>query len=215
MAQENTTPTQAAINAALQKDLTQDQQHALQNARVAVVGLGGLGSNIAVALTRLGIGHLYLYDFDKVELSNLNRQYYFLSDIGQYKTDALVQHLRQINPYADLHAQVVRVTQENIPDLLGDCAIICEALDNAASKALLASSVLSTWSDKKLVAGSGIAGFGAADALTTKRINKNFYLCGDGHSDFHDLPLCGARVALCAAQQALIVARIILGLEEN
>ncbi len=213
--QENTTPTPTEINAALQKNLTQAQQNALQNARVAVVGLGGLGSNIAVSLARLGVGHLYLYDFDKVELSNLNRQYYFLGDVGQYKADALAIHLRQINPYADLHAQVVRVTPENIPTLLTDCDIICEALDAAESKAMLVSNVLSTWNDKKLVAGNGIAGFGAAKEIITKRISKNFYLCGDGTNDFHDLPLCGARVALCAAQQALIVARIILGLEDN
>ena len=122
--QQNVTPTQAEINAALQKGLTQAQQDALRNARVAVVGLGGLGSNIAVALTRLGISQLYLYDFDRVELSNLNRQYYFLDDIGQYKADALVKHLRRINPYADLHAQVVKIKAENIPTLLGSCDII-------------------------------------------------------------------------------------------
>ena len=198
------------INAALGKGLTQTQLDALHNARVAVVGLGGLGSNIAVALTRLGIGQLYLYDFDKVELSNLNRQYYFLDDIGHYKADALVKHLRQINPYAALHSQVVKVTQENIPALLGDCDIICEALDDAAGKAMLVSTVLSTWSDK-----SGIAGFGKAEEITSKKITKNLYLCGDGNSDFHDLPLCGARVTLCAMQQALLAARIILDLEEN
>lgn len=150
-----------------------------------------------------------------MELSNLNRQYYFLDDIGQYKANALVKHLRQINPYADLHAQVVKVTAENIPTLLGSCAIICEALDDAASKAMLVSTVLSTWSDKKLVAASGIAGFGKAEEIISKKINKSFYLCGDGSSDFHDLPLCGARVALCANQQALLIARIILGLEEK
>lgn len=215
--QENllSTPTPGEINAALHKGLTQTQQDALQNAHVAVVGLGGLGSNIAVSLTRLGVGHLYLYDFDKVELSNLNRQYYFLSDIGKYKADALAAHLRQINPYAYFHAQVVKVTPDNIPTLLGDCGIICEALDAAESKAMLVSTVLSTWSDKKLIAGSGLAGFGKASEITSKRISKNFYLCGDSESDFHELPLCGARVALCANQQALLAARIILGLEED
>lgn len=209
------TPTQTEISAALGKGLTSAQLEALHRAHVAVVGLGGLGSNIAVALTRLGVGHLYLYDFDKVELSNLNRQYYFLGDIGKYKADALVAHLRQINPYADFHSLVVRVTPENIHELLGDCELICEALDAAESKAMLVSSVLSTWPDKRLIAGSGLAGFGPASAITSKRISKNFYLCGDSESDFHDLPLCGARVALCAAQQALLAARIILGLEED
>lgn len=213
--QQNVTPTQAEISSALQKGLTQAQQDALRNARVAIVGLGGLGSNIAVALTRLGISQLYLYDFDRVELSNLNRQYYFLDDIGQYKANALVKHLRRINPYTDLHAQVVKITAENIPTLLGSCDIICEALDDASGKAMLVSTVLSTWSDKKLVAASGIAGFGKAEEIISKKINKSFYLCGDGSSDFHDLPLCGARVALCANQQALLVARIILGLEEK
>lgn len=208
-------PSQAEISAALGKGLNQAQLDALHNAHVAVVGLGGLGSNIAVALTRLGIGHLYLYDFDKVELSNLNRQYYFLTDLGKLKAEALVSHLRQINPYASLQAQAIRVTTENIPTLLQDADIICEALDAAESKAMLVSTVLSTWPEKRLIAGSGIAGFGSASEITSKRINKNFYLCGDNSSDFHDLPLCGARVALCAAQQALLVARIILGLEEK
>ena len=209
------TPTQMEISAALGKGLTSAQLEALYRAHVAVVGLGGLGSNIAVALTRLGVGHLYLYDFDRVELSNLNRQYYFLGDIGKFKADSLTTHLREINPYADFHAQVVRVTPENISELLGDCELICEALDAAESKAMLVSSVLSTWSDKHLIAGSGLAGFGPASAITSKRLSKNFYLCGDSESDFHDLPLCGARVALCAAQQALLAARIILGLEED
>ena len=203
------------INAALGKGLTQSQLDALHNARVAVVGLGGLGSNIAVALTRLGVSNLYLYDFDKVELSNLNRQYYFLDDIVQYKADALVKHLRQINPYAALHSQVVKVTQENIPALLGDSELICEAHDDADGKAMLVSTELSTRSDKNVIAGNGIAGFGPAKEITSKKITKNLYLCGDGSSDFHDLPLCGARVARCAMQQALLAARIILNLEEN
>lgn len=162
------------INAALGKGLTQEQLDALHNARVAVVGLGGLGSNIAVALTRLGIAQLYLYDFDRVELSNLNRQYYFLDDIGHYKADALVKHLLRINPYATLHSQVVKVNQENIPALLGDCDIICEALDDASSKAMLVSTVLSIWSDKKIIAGSGIAGFGKAEEITSKKSEKIF-----------------------------------------
>ena len=208
-------PTRAEISAALGKGLTAEQLEALHNVHVAVVGLGGLGSNIAVALTRLGIGHLYLYDFDKVELSNLNRQYYFLADIGKFKAEALAAHLRHINPYADFQAQFIKVTPENISELLESCSIICEALDAADSKAMLVSTVLSSWPDKTVIAGSGLAGFGTASQIISKRIRKNLYICGDNESNFHNLPLCGARVALCAAQQALLAARIILGLEED
>ena len=60
----------------------------LKNASVAIAGLGGLGSNIAVSLARAGVGTLFLTDFDRVDLSNLNRQQYTVNDIGRYKTEA-------------------------------------------------------------------------------------------------------------------------------
>ena len=198
---------------ALHKGLTPEQCQLLQEARVAVVGLGGLGSNVAMWLARLGVGHLLLYDFDKVELSNLNRQYYFLEDVGKYKAEALLAKLQQVNPYGDYHSKVARLTEANLEELLAPAHIICEALDKAEAKAMLVNGVLEKFPDKYLVAASGLAGLEDSASMTVRQITPRFYLCGDGHSDFHELPLCGARVGLCAAQEALTIARLILRLE--
>ena len=198
---------------ALHNGLTPEQSHLLQEARVAVVGLGGLGSNVAMWLARLGVGHLLLYDFDKVELSNLNRQYYFFEDVGKYKAEALLKHLHAVNPYGDYQSKVVRLSEANLEELLAPAHIICEALDKAEAKAMLVNGVLEKFPDKYLVAASGLAGLEDSSSMTVRQITPRFYLCGDGHSDFHELPLCGARVGLCAAQEALTIARLILRLE--
>lgn len=207
--------TQEELTNALQKGLDAKQRQLLRQAHVAIVGLGGLGSNAAVWLARLGVGRLTLIDFDKVELSNLNRQYYFLQDVGKYKASALHKLLRQINPYGAYQIFTERLTEKNIPRLLGDAAIICEALDNAADKAMLANTILADYPEKYLVAASGIAGFDSSAKMQVRQINERFFLCGDAQSDCSKLPLCGARVGLCAAQQALTIARIILGLTDK
>ena len=205
--------TSAATKQALHKGLTQQQSSLLQAAQVAIFGLGGLGSNVAMWLARLGVGQLLLYDFDRVELSNLNRQYYFVEDVGEYKAVALLKHLRAVNPYGDYQSRVVRLTQDNLAELVGTAPIICEALDKPEAKALLVNGVLESFPDKFLVAASGLAGFGTSDSMQVRQITPHFYLCGDGSSSFLDLPLCGARVGLCAAQEALTIARIILQME--
>ena len=205
--------TAAATKQALQKGLSPEQSSLLQAAQVAIFGLGGLGSNVAMWLARLGVGQLLLYDFDRVELSNLNRQYYFVEDVGEYKAVALLKHLRAVNPYGDYQSRVVRLTQDNLAELVGTAPIICEALDKPETKALLVNGVLESFPDKFLVAASGLAGFGTSDSMQVRQITPHFYLCGDGSSSFLDLPLCGARGGLCAAQEALTIARIILQME--
>ena len=205
--------TAAATKQALHKGLSPEQSSLLQAAQVAIFGLGGLGSNVAMWLARLGVGQLLLYDFDRVELSNLNRQYYFVEDVGEYKAVALLKHLRAVNPYGDYQSRVVRLTQDNLAELVGTAPIICEALDKPETKALLVNGVLESFPDKFLVAASGLAGFGTSDSMQVRQITPHFYLCGDGSSSFLDLPLCGARVGLCAAQEALTIARIILQME--
>ena len=185
----------------------------LQATRVAVVGLGGLGSNIALLLTRMGISHLHLIDFDKVDVSNLHRQQYFIEQVGLFKTEALASTLRKINPYINLKLSCVKLDENNLAELLEDEVIICEAVDKAETKALLVNEVLGSFTDKIVVAASGMAGLGEGNLIQARRISKNLYLCGDGVSDCNDESLYAARVALCAAQQAHLVQRIILGLE--
>lgn len=203
-----------ALQQALHKGLTAEQSQRLQTAKVAIVGLGGLGSNVALWLARLGVGQLLLYDFDKVELSNLNRQYYFLEDVGQYKATALLGHLKAVNPYGNYHSRVVQLTEDNLAELLSEANIVCEALDKPEAKALLVNGVLESFPDKYLVSASGLAGFASSASMQVRRVTPHFYLCGDGISDMLQLPLCGARVGLCAAQEALTIARIILQMED-
>ena len=207
--------SEIAMQEALHKGLTAEQSQRLQTAKVAVVGLGGLGSNVAMWLARMGVGQLLLYDFDKVELSNLNRQYYFLEDVGQYKATALLRHLQAVNPYGNYQSRVVRLTEDNLAELVSEAHIVCEALDSPETKALLVNGVLENHPDKYLVAASGLAGFAISSTMQVRRVTSHFYLCGDGMSDMLELPLCGARVGLCAAQQALTIARIILQMESE
>ena len=205
-------PTREEMHAALAERHGAERQARFENASVAVCGLGGLGSNVAVSLARAGVGHLHLIDFDRVDISNLNRQQYFPDQLGVYKTEALTQTLTRIAPYIRITSDTVRLTEENIPDLLGSYDIICEAFDRADQKAMLCNCVLEKLPDKYLVAASGMAGLDSSNRIVTRRLSKRFYLCGDGTSDVADgLGLISARVAVCAAHEATMILRIISG----
>ena len=181
-------------------------------AAVAICGLGGLGSNIAVALARAGVGKLILIDFDKVDISNLHRQQYQADQIGLYKTEALTENLKRIAPYAEIISYTGRITEDNFQKLLQDADIICEAFDDAEAKAMLVNGVLEQLHTKYLIAASGMAGLGSANSIKTRRVMERFYLCGDGVSDVaDDIGLVAPRVMLCAAHQAQMVLRILSG----
>ena len=182
------------------------------SATVAICGLGGLGSNIAVALARAGIGKLLLIDFDRVDITNLHRQQYKANQIGCYKADALAENLSEIAPYTEIQAVTAKITEENFTDLLKDVDIVCEAFDKAESKAMLVNGVLEQLPDCYLVAASGMAGMGTPNTIRTRKITKRFYLCGDEESDVADtIGLVAPRVMLCAAHQAHTVLRILTG----
>ena len=187
-----------------------DLQNKISSTTVGICGLGGLGSNIAIALARAGIGKLILIDFDKVDITNLHRQQYKASQVGMYKTEALRENLKEINPYLETEIQTVCVTEENAKELLKDCDIICEAFDNAECKSMLTNFVLEEMPDKYLVAASGMAGMGSANSIHTRKVTKRFYLCGDEISDVKDgIGLVSSRVMLCASHQAHMVLRLI------
>jgi len=189
-----------------------DLHKRFSSATVAVCGLGGLGSNIAVALARAGIGKLLLIDFDRVDLTNLHRQQYKADQIGRYKTDALAENLSEIAPYTEIRAVTEKITEGNIANLLKDADIVCEALDNAESKAMLANGVLEHLPHCFLVAASGMAGMDTPNTIRTRKIMKRFYLCGDEVSEVEaSIGLVAPRVMLCAAHQAHTVLRILAG----
>ena len=203
-------PTKEEWNNALEERHGKELQQACSSATVAICGLGGLGSNIAIALARSGVGKLILIDFDRVDITNLHRQQYEADQIGMYKTVALAENLKEIAPYISLEIHTERITEDNAVTLLQDADIICEAFDNAEAKAMLTDIVLSELPDKYLVAASGMAGMGTTNSIKTRKITSRFYLSGDETSDVSDgIGLVAPRVALCAAHQAHTVLRIL------
>lgn len=203
------------ITAALNERHTAEKQKLLSQGKVTIAGLGGLGSNVAYSLARIGVGHLHLIDFDVVDITNLNRQQYFMEHIGMPKTDALKSLLLKINPYLDIRTDCVKVTEDNLKELFKDATIICEAFDNPEAKAMLVNGILEYFPEKKLVSATGMAGYESSNTICTKRMMKNFYLCGDRVSEVtpgHGL--MAPRVAICAGHEANMITRLLLG-EEN
>lgn len=206
----STIPTKEEMYHALEERHGIDFQRKMSRSSAAVCGLGGLGSNIAIALARTGIGRLHIIDFDKVDISNLNRQQYFADQIGEFKTKALADILLKIAPYCEVIPHCIKLTEENIPDILKDDDVICEAFDMAEQKAMLVNCVLEKLPDKYLVAASGMAGTGSANLIKTRRITDRFFICGDEESDVEEAgSLVSARVMLCAAHQALMAVKIL------
>lgn len=203
--------TEAEFAAAVDSRSDQPIYGRMKTARVAIAGLGGLGSNIAAALVRSGIGHLTLADFDTVELSNINRQLYTLTDLGKLKAEALPEILHGINPFCEIAANAVRVTAENCAALFGDCDIIIEAFDVPEQKAMLVNAVLEQMPQKYLISGSGMAGFGRANAIRTRQFTDRLTLCGDGITDVAaGVGLTASRVMVCAGHMAARAVEIIL-----
>lgn len=187
----------------------------IKSSKVAIAGLGGLGSNIAVSLARTGVGHLHLIDFDIVEPSNLNRQQYKIKHLGLYKTEALKKEIEEINPFIEVNIDTVKITEENIKALFKEDDIVCEAFDNPIAKAMLVNSLFECYPLKKIVSASGMAGYESSNTIVTKKITNNFYLCGDGTTGaMVGRGLMAPRVSICAGHQANMILRLILGIEE-
>ena len=187
-------------------------QKKLDGATVGIAGLGGLGSNLAVFLARLGVGHMILVDFDVVDITNLNRQHYTMKDLGVPKTLALVEQLEAINPYLTYETYTERVVPANVERLFSGCDVIVEAFDKPDQKAMLIENVLTKLPEKPLVSGSGMAGYGSANLIRTQKRFGHLYLCGDGTSDVADgLGLMAPRVAVCSAHEGTMVVRLLIG----
>lgn len=183
---------------------------------VGIAGAGGLGSNCAVALARSGIGHLIIADHDIIDIGNLNRQYYFIDQVGMKKTEALKENIRRINPDTRIDIYNTELTRDNIPVIFRDCDIIVEALDQSEMKEMLAETILSVWPERPLIIGSGLAGYGKTNKLKERTIGNTLIACGDEESETSDdLPPMAPRVGIVANMQANAVVEILMKMKDH
>jgi sulfur carrier protein ThiS adenylyltransferase len=206
------TPAAEEMEALLVSRHTPGVHARVKAATVGIAGCGGLGSAVAVALARTGIGRLLLVDFDVVEPSNLNRQQFFVDQIGQHKTDALADNLKRMNPYVTIETRDCVLTRENIPATFAGCGVVCECFDDPRCKREMTVAMRTMMPDMPLVTVSGLAGYGPAADIGVRRVFKNIYLVGDRKTAAR--PGCGLmapRVAVAAGIQANLVLRLLLG----
>ena len=183
----------------------------LKNATVGIAGLGGLGSAVAVALARVGVGKLILADFDVVEPSNLNRQQYFVDQLGQLKTDALVSNLRKINPYVAVESHAVKLTPDTVFPMVGNVDVMIEAFDRPDQKTMLLQAFTAERPHTPFIGASGMAGYASGETIGIKQLGDSIYIVGDFETAAQ--PGCGLmapRVGIAASMQANLALRLIV-----
>ena len=191
--------------------LAPEERTLLESVRVGIAGAGGLGSNCAMHLVRSGVKHITIADFDVVNESNLNRQFFFHDQIGQKKVEAVKENLLRIEPDADIHAVDIRLDASSAREIFADCGIVVEAFDAVDAKVMLVSAFAS--SGKKLVTASGLAGWGRSNAMKVRKMG-NIVAIGDGETSVGDgaAPV-SPRVGIAAAMEANAVVSLLLGCE--
>ena len=191
--------------------LTPGERTLLESARVGIAGAGGLGSNCAMHLVGSGVKHITIVDFDVVNESNLNRQFFFRDQIGQKKVEAIKGNLLRIEPDADIRAVDIRLDASSARKVFADCGIVVEAFDAVDAKVMLVSAFAS--SGKKLVTASGLAGWGRSNAMRVRKMG-NIVAIGDGETSVGDgaAPV-SPRVGIAAAMEANAVVSLLLGCE--
>lgn len=207
-------PSQEELESLMMARHTPGVHRKVKSAVVGIAGLGGLGSAIAIALARVGVGKLILVDFDVVEPSNLNRQQYFIHQIGMLKTEALRENLSKINPFLCVETHSERLDRQNIERIFREAMVIVEALDRADQKAMLINAVSERMPEKYIVAASGVAGYGENNEIRTIRFSSRIFIVGDQKTAAQPgMGLMAPRVGIAAHHQANTVLRILLGEE--
>ena len=188
-------------------------QAKVKNSVIGIMGLGGLGSVVAGALARIGVGTLLLADYDMVEPSNLNRQQYFVDQVGLKKTEAMRLNLARINPYLNIETFDDELTESNIPLIFKHVHVLVECFDGARMKATALRVALTLLPTIGYVGASGLAGFDLNNLINTRKIRPNIYIVGDGKAEAKPgQGLMAPRVGIAAHHQANQVLRILLGL---
>jgi sulfur carrier protein ThiS adenylyltransferase len=190
---------------------TIDIKEKVKQAVIGIAGCGGLGSNAAIALARIGVKKLVIADFDKVEPSNLNRQQFFISDIGKNKTDALTSFINNINPFIIVEKHNIKLSLKNIFDIYEDCPIIIEAFDKVSEKTMIVEAFGNNrFKNKYLITASGLAGYSSSNIIKTNRLSKNIFICGDNRNEGNEKNgLMAPRVIITAGHQANMAVRLI------
>lgn len=184
----------------------------LQEATVLLIGVGGIGSHVAVALTRAGLGSLHIVDFDVVEASNLGRQYYTQEDVGIVKVEAMKGHLHAINPSCQIYTYNEELRRDSLHQLLEQFDYVIEAVDKATTKAWMTETILTHPKRPILIGCSGMAGFGDSNGIRRQQLHDRWYVCGDGKSDIDELgKITAARVMVCAGHMANTCIQLIRG----
>lgn len=206
------TPTREALEALMVSRHTPGVHKKLRQATVGIAGVGGLGSAVAVALARIGVGTLIVVDFDVVEPSNLNRQQYFVDQIGAPKVEALAENLTRINPYVGVVPHIKRITPDNLKELFGTVDVMVEAFDRADQKAMLATHFGKQFPHIPLVLATGLAGHMPSNTIVTRKMGKSMVVVGDlKTAAAPGTGLMAPRVGVAAHHQANAVLRLILG----
>ncbi|MFA5276164.1 MAG: sulfur carrier protein ThiS adenylyltransferase ThiF [Candidatus Omnitrophota bacterium] len=190
------------------KKLGQANLNKIEKTKIGIAGAGGLGSNCAFNLVRCGFKKFKIVDFDIITPSNLDRQFYFLDQVGQRKVDILKINLCRINPELNIEIEAVKITEENIKELFNGCPIVVECLDTAEAKSMLANQLLSE--GKFIVSASGLGGVGSSDEIKVHKLKENLIIVGDLKSDIKDRPALSPRVSIAAAKEADIVLEYVL-----
>jgi len=191
------------------KKLGETRLAKIEKTKIGIAGAGGLGSNCAACLVRVGFKHFTIADFDVVDAANLDRQFYFEDQVGMKKIEALQINLLRINPRLELQMLPIKLDPPNIPEIFRDCSIVVECLDRAEAKSMLVSTLLS--SDKLIVSASGLGGYGSSDDIRIRKLKPNLVLIGDLASDIERSPALSPRVSIAAAKQADVVLEFVAG----
>ena len=184
----------------------------LKKFKVGIAGAGGLGSNCAASLARTGVGTLVIADFDKIESSNISRQFYFIDQVGMMKTTALKENLKRIRPEINVVTHPIVLNEKNISSVFRECQVIVEAFDRSDMKQMLIETVQKELTGIPLIVASGLAGWGNTEILKFRKIDETLYICGDEISEAtDDYPPLAPRVCIVANMQANAVIEILMG----
>ena len=198
-------------------------QQKLKKASVLIIGIGGLGSSVIQYLNAAGVGKIGIVDYDKVELSNLNRQLiYKNSDIGKSKVDVAKNYISELNSFTKIEIFEMRIDEKNLPDIIGDYDIIADCTDNLETR-LSINDVCTKFKKKSVVSAVGgffgqIASFDSKDD-DLNNPNKT-YRDLMKHQAFEEdscdnIGTIGSVVGAIGAMQATEIIKLIIGSKEN